>query len=276
MGPRNVDGLRKKIVSEFDGLSNRLQQVAKYVLDHPNDMALETLAVISERIGVQPSTIVRFAKAMGYEGASPMQRLFRAELLAGEHSLGYRERIRKFREASDSSVEATAEVLLNELVDASVAAMEHLRETVSYDQLNKSASLLAEADRVFVAGFGRSFAVASYISYALHRLNKPSTFIDGLGGLSEQQIAQSGKEDVLIAIGFHPYSREIRNVVAAAEQRNTRVIGITDSQVSPVTTNAAIALVVTDAVVHDFRSLSATLALAQSMILSFACQTTDS
>ena len=79
--PTNSEKLRAEIVKSYDGLSPRLQQVAKYVLDNPNDMALQTLAVIADRCHVQPSTIVRFAKTFGYDGASQMQELFRDEML---------------------------------------------------------------------------------------------------------------------------------------------------------------------------------------------------
>ncbi len=77
--PNNLDSLRAEIARQYDDLSPRLKQVASYVLDNPNDMALETLAVIADRCHVQPSTIVRFAKVFGYRGASQMQRLFRDE-----------------------------------------------------------------------------------------------------------------------------------------------------------------------------------------------------
>src|SRR6186713_1578327 len=71
--PKDVERLRAQIIARHDELSPRLRQVAAYVLDHPNDMGLQTLAVIAERCEVQPSTIVRFAKAFGYDGASQMQ-----------------------------------------------------------------------------------------------------------------------------------------------------------------------------------------------------------
>ena len=80
--PKDLEKLRAEIVRRHEELSPRLQQVAQFVLDHPQDMGLQTLAVIAQRCHVQPSTVVRFAKAMGYRGASDMQRLFRDEILA--------------------------------------------------------------------------------------------------------------------------------------------------------------------------------------------------
>ena len=98
--PKNLDSLRTEIARRYDDLSPRLKQVATYVIDNPNDMALETLAVIAERCAVQPSTIVRFAKVFGYPGASQMQRLFRDEIISVAPSPSYSERIRQFQKRS--------------------------------------------------------------------------------------------------------------------------------------------------------------------------------
>src|SRR5690606_14561036 len=92
--PQTAQALREEIIARYDTLSKRLQQVARYVLDQPNALALETLAVLAQRAGVQPSTIVRFAKAFGYEGAAQMQRLFRNGLISGDSAISYRERVR--------------------------------------------------------------------------------------------------------------------------------------------------------------------------------------
>src|SRR5690242_11648299 len=94
--PQSAEELRAGILARYDTFSGRLQQVARHVLDHPDDLALETLTVIADRARVQPSAIVRFAKALGFSGASPMQRLLRDGLLAKHETLGYGERVRRF------------------------------------------------------------------------------------------------------------------------------------------------------------------------------------
>ena len=62
--PQTVEALRTEIVRLYDDSSRRMKQVASFVLDKPEDMAFETLAVVAERAGVQPSTIVRFANSI--------------------------------------------------------------------------------------------------------------------------------------------------------------------------------------------------------------------
>src|SRR3546814_5385249 len=93
--PATAEEFRALVLAHYDGLSRRLQQIARYVLDHPNEVALETLAVIAQRADVQPSAIVRFAKGFGFAGASQMQRLFRDGLLSENAALGYGERVER-------------------------------------------------------------------------------------------------------------------------------------------------------------------------------------
>jgi len=79
----SYDELRGAIAQRHRALSGRLQQIAEFVLDNPTDVALGTVAEIAERSGVPPSAIVRFAHAIGFDGFTQMQQVFRSRLVAG-------------------------------------------------------------------------------------------------------------------------------------------------------------------------------------------------
>ncbi len=115
--PASAEELRAAILARYDGLSKRLKQIARYVLDEPNAVALETLAVLSGRCGVQPSAIVRFAKSFGFDGATQMQRVLRDGLLSANASLGYGERIREFSKAVDGKGVGDPAQVLAEFVE---------------------------------------------------------------------------------------------------------------------------------------------------------------
>lgn len=82
-GGGDYEALRAAIAQRHAALPGRLQQVAEFVLDHPTDVALATVAEVAERTGVQPSAIVRFARALGFNGFTEMQQVFRSRLVAG-------------------------------------------------------------------------------------------------------------------------------------------------------------------------------------------------
>lgn len=267
--PTSADELRTQIVRRYGELSKRLQQIGRHILDQPNDFALETLAVIAARCGVQPSAIVRFAKTFGFDGASQMQRLFRDGLINTHAALGYAERVRQLDEATADGG-AEPDQLLAEFVEGNVLALNNLLHVVGADDLKAAVSALADARMVGVAGFRRSFPVASYLAYSLLQAEKRTLFIDNVGGLAHQQLQALGEGDLLIAVSFQPYAEETVAIVGEAIARGCRVIAISDSLVSPIAKPAQIVLQVRESEVRKFRSLSASMCLAQALVINYA------
>lgn len=260
--PNNYDALKAVIAETAETLSPRLRQVAEFALRNPNDMALETVAVIADRAGVQPSTLIRFANAFGFDGFSTMQRVFQQRLVSGTSS--YAERIRQLKEAGS---DGTPGNILRDLVDAGIRALEHLRSEVQPDALQQAIELLAQADIVYVAGQRRSYAAAAYLTYALGHLDRRAFLVDGIGGMARQQAAGMTGSDVLIATSFTPYAPETLELVKSANARDVPVIAITDSPLSPLFPRANVTFEVEDAELRGFRALSATMCLSLSLVV---------
>jgi DNA-binding MurR/RpiR family transcriptional regulator len=268
--PTSAEELRAAILERYDGLSKRLQQIARYVLDEPNELALETLAVIAERSGVQPSAIVRFAKSFGFDGASQMQRLFRDGLLSGHAALGYSERVRSFSRAVDRGGPSGGAELLAEFVEGNTMALQNLPQTVSDADLTAAVRLLEAAEAVYVVGFRRAFPVSSYLAYSLSQAGKRVVFVDGVAGLARQQVQMLTPKDLLIAVSYQPYADETVHAVETAASRGAPVLSISDSLVSPIAKPATVTLQVRESEIRAFRSLSASMCLAQALVIGFA------
>ncbi len=74
--------LRNELVERYSILSRRLQQITRYAMSHPNEMGMETIAVIAENSEVPPSSLIRFAKSFGFSGFSEMQKVFQQGLVS--------------------------------------------------------------------------------------------------------------------------------------------------------------------------------------------------
>lgn len=267
--PTTAEALRSEIVARYESLSKRLQQIGRYILDEPNDIALETLAVIASRCGVQPSAIVRFAKSFGFAGASQMQKLFRDGLISANSALGYSERVRQLGETT-SAVGAKPGDLLAEFVEGNTIALNGLIQTVSGDDIARAVEAVVRAGTVHVVGFRRSFPVASYLAYSLLQAGKRTVFIDGIGGLALRQVQAMQRDDLLIAVSYQPYAEETVGIVEAAVAAGGRILAISDSLVSPIAKPADLVLQVRESEVRKFRSLSASMCLAQALVINFA------
>ncbi len=267
---KSLESLRGDIVRRYEELSPRLQQVAKYVLENPNDMALQTLAVIAERCEVQPSTIVRFAKTFGYEGASDMQELFKDEMLTQAPSPSYAERIRQFSRRAGTAGALAPQDVMHEFADSNILALEHLKSSVRKADLERAVDMIATANAVYIVGLRRSFPVASYLAYALRHVDKRAYLLDGVAGMLAEQSTMLTSKDLLIAISFQPYAAETVEIVGSTREQKAKIIAITDSRLSPIAGPSDLVFEIKDAEVRQFRSLTASLCLAQTLVISYA------
>ena len=270
MPATTAEELRLQIKRDYQTYSKQLRIVAQYILDHPNEIGLETVTVVADRMGVQPSTVVRLAKVLGFNGASQLQKLFKEEVVNGAGALGYKERIRRYKQPSEGTKTNRISSVLDEALECGVLGLEDLRHSMNPEHIEKAVRLIQNAESVFVAGFLRSFPVAAYLSYALQRLRKSIVFIDGAGGLYEHQMGYASEKDLLIAVGFNPYSDQIVATLNRAKSQKMRILGISDSHVSPVVVDADAPFIVHDPEVRGFRTLTSSITLAQAIVLAYA------
>jgi len=260
--PESYDDLQKAIIDRFPKLSKRLQQIASYALDNPSEVALETIAEVSERAVVQPSSLIRFAKVFGFSGYSEMRRVFRLRLTDGMPD--YKERLRSLggQEAKD----ATA--LLGQFVQADVAALEAmLQQPGMGEKIDRAIKIVAGAETVYLVAHRRSFPVSFYLSYALSQMNVRNVLVDGVGGTFFQQVAQATPRDVVVAVSSKAYSPDVVQAVRDASDRDVPVVALTDSPLSPLAEHADLSLEVQQGAVHLFRSLAVPMTLAVTLIV---------
>lgn len=274
MGARasNYDDLQAEIGRRFPGLSPQLQRIARYALERPQEVALDTVAAAARKAEVQPSAMVRFAQALGYEGYSDMQRIFRDRLV--ERSGSYRERIASLRRAHAPAL-SRPKAVLHDFVADSIAHLSHLEEHVTPQRLEAAVQLLARAGRIHLLAQRRAFPVACYLAYALAQLELPVTLLDGVGGMLREQARAIESGDALVAVSFRNYSHEVIELAAETFRRGVAVVVITDSAVSPLARSATVAFDLGDSSDRPFRSLVEPLCLAQALVVSVGHELAD-
>lgn len=263
--------LQNEIRSRYDGLSKRLKQVAQYVLDNNNSVVFDTVAIISERAGVPPSTLIRFANAFGFSGFNEMKQIFRENLI--EETVSYTERLQVFRQLEPEQVcQETPTDILNIFAQANSQALQQLANQTATEQLKSAVDILNNARNIFIIGLKRSFSIACYLDYALHHLDCRSFVINGLGGMFDEQLNQVRTDDVVVAISFSPYAKETLEIMNTTAQKGIKQIAITDSQISPLTAFSDVAFVIKEAQARGFRSQCATMTLVQTLAIALALE----
>jgi DNA-binding MurR/RpiR family transcriptional regulator len=183
--------------------------------------------------------------------------------------------VRQFTEAVDGKTVGDPVQVLAEFVEGNTLALQNLAEMVSARDLASAVKMIAQADTVYVVGFRRSFPVASYLAYSLLQVDKKAVFVDSVGGMTRQQVNAITRDDLLIAVSYHPYAEEAVELIHSAVERRCKVLSISDSLVSPVAKPASLVLQVREAEIRKFRSLSASMCLAQALVISYAFSATQ-
>ncbi|MCE9681161.1 MurR/RpiR family transcriptional regulator [Halomonas alkalisoli] len=262
--PQDFTALEARITTDYPSLSRRLQQTARYLLDHPQEVAFATVAKLADQAGVTPSTLIRFANSFGFKGFSEMQQLFRARLV--DELPNYTERIRAVRTATGETPDSSQ--LLWEFAEANREVLEQLPGRTDLHSLERALDIFEKAEIVHVMGARRSFVVASYMAYALQHVDKRTHLVSGLGGMHLEQLKSMGARDALMVVSFSPYAQESRDAAEEASRRGIPLVVITDSSLSPLARLADVAMVVHEAEVKSFRGLTASLCLTQTLAIA--------
>ncbi|MBI2718611.1 MAG: MurR/RpiR family transcriptional regulator [Rhizobiales bacterium] len=264
--PRDFAGLKSLIVERAANLPKRLTQIATYAVEHPDEIAFGTVSSIAEQAEVQPSTLVRFSQALGYQGFSELQEVFRSRLR--DRVLNYDERIEQLRQHALTS--SKPNVIFHGFGEAAEKSILALREKLEPGALDRAVDILARAETIYLIGLRRSFPITSYMAYAFGKLGVRSILIDAVGGLAAEQLTFATRKDVVLAISFTPYASETVALTQNAAARQVPVIAVTDSPFSPLAQLASLWIEVVEANFEGFRSMAATLTLAMTLTVAVA------
>ena len=264
--PRDFAALKALITERAPQLPKRLTQIAGFALENPDEIAFGTVSSIAEQAAVQPSALVRFAQALGYQGFSDMQEIFRSRLR--DRILNYDERLRQLREHAPET--SKPNVIFQGFCEASAQSIAALQEKLDPAGLDRAVEALARAGTIYLIGLRRSFPIASYMAYALGKLGVRAILVDAVGGLAAEQISFAGPGDAVLAISFTPYASETVALTRAAAARGVPVVSITDSPFSPLAQVAGLWIEISEANFEGFRSMAATLTLAMTLTVAIA------
>ena len=256
----DYETLHRLIIAKRAGMPKRLAQIAKFAVDHPDEIALGTVGSISGRAGVQPSTLVRFAQALGFQGFSEFQAVYRRKLQ--QRWPDYQDRINSLHSKADGD---SGTALLTGFSEATIHSILKMRETCDGERLTVAAETISKADTIYLIGNRRAFPTATYLAYLFGKLEMRHRMLTNMGDMGGFELSGASERDTLIAISFTPYSPATVEIATSAAERALPVISITDSTFSPLAHIARVWLEVVEEDYAGFRSLGATFCLCMAL-----------
>jgi DNA-binding MurR/RpiR family transcriptional regulator len=248
--------LRKR----YDELTNSQKRIAEIVVEDPEFVAFATVDQLGSKLGLNPSTIVRFAYRLGLDGYNDLQNRVRDRIRAQLPGRGVNE--------GGTAPPATAH--LEGTVFASsfahdLAILQRSIAQLGEDELSRAVDAIVHARRVFLAGGYASHGIAQYMALALSRL-RADTFLLGTNEEESALMLQVTDQDTLVAFTFPPYASRTLRIVRLLKSQGAKIIAITDSPISPVGQLVDIVLAVLSSGMSTQNSHVPALALANALI----------
>ena len=76
----------ERLMETLPELSPQLKKAAQYVLDNPNHVGVGSIREIADAAAVKPNTLVRMARAVGFDGYEDFRQPFRESLRSRRES----------------------------------------------------------------------------------------------------------------------------------------------------------------------------------------------
>ncbi|MBC9178660.1 MurR/RpiR family transcriptional regulator [Roseomonas ludipueritiae] len=241
-------------------LPPRLREAARYVARYDYDAATRSMRELAQAAGTNPATFTRLAQALGYSGWEPLRDALIEARRTGPET-PFSGRLRQAT-ARPPGAPPPAAQLSAEMLAADLAGLSQLDP----EPILAAATALHEAPRIWVAGYRSCRAVAQLLHYQLRLFRPDSVRLIGGAGPEDLDLGDFRAGDVVVLIGFVPYSRSIVVAARMARAAGCTVVALADRADAPVAAGAShLLLFEADRTPAFFPSLTGALALAQAL-----------
>ena len=174
------------IKDQYDNLSAKEKQIADFILEHPRESVNPSIEELAERIGISESTMVRFARKLGYSGYQRFRIALARETIPSTSQLFEREVI----DAADG---------FDAVFTSAITSLIETQKILDRTLIMNVATMMANARNVYLMGLGGSNIVAED---ALHKLVRTGITCQWAADFHLQLMmaSQGSNEDVALVI----------------------------------------------------------------------------
>src|SRR5579862_9427 len=255
-----LSSFNSRLKAGFADLPPQLKEAARWVIDHPADVALLSLREQARRAGIAPATLTRLAQRLGLGGYNGIRKLF-ADAVR-ERPESYRGRAEELLVRRDSEGD---QALVQDIFASLSQHLHNLSLPDAIERFTAAADMIASANRVFCLGQRSSFSVAYIFHYVRSLFGSNSVLVDGSGGSGVNTLRAIGKGDVLLAISVNRYVRHTIDAAEFAKDRGARVVALTDSEISPLVSFADEAILVRTETPSFFHTMAPAFAAVECL-----------
>lgn len=263
----NTNDLTNRINERYSRMSKGQKLLASYITDYYDKAVFLTAAKLGEVVGVSESTVVRFAAQLGYKGYPDFQKALEELVHQKLNSVERMEAV--YGKTSQSGI-------LESVLRSDMEKIKRTLHKIDPNAFELAVDTLLSARRIYVVGIRSCAPLASFFAFYLNYMFEDVVLLH-TNSSSElfEQMVRIGKEDVIVGISFPRYSMRTLKALEFANNRNAKVITLTDSVHSPMNLYSSCNLIADSDMASIADSLVAPLSVINSLIVALCIRKQD-
>ncbi len=249
-----------RISERYDRMSKSHKVIARYIMEHYDQAVFMTAAKLGETLGISESTVVRFASGVGCEGYPEFQKALEECVKSKLNSIQKMDA--KYGRSSQSEVLAS-------VITADIEKLQHTIEHLDPAAFETAVSTILEAETIYIMGLRSNEPLAEFLHFYLNMVRGGVVLLKTTS-VSEtfEQMIRIHEKDCFIGISFPRYSMRTLKAMEFANDRNAKVVAITDSAHSPMCLYSSCNLLARSDMVSIVDSLVAPLSVINALVVA--------
>lgn len=248
-------------------LSKGQKLIANYVLEHYEKAVYLTAAKLGTIVGVSESTVVRFANELGYDGYPKFQEALE-ELV--------KSRLTAMQRLEVTTDRLSMQHILKSVLQTDEEKIRYTREQIDEVAFDQAVEKILKAKTIYILGVRSSAGLAQFLGFYFNIIFDNIKLVS-TNSASEmfEVIHRISEKDVIIGISFPRYSKRVLKALEFAKNKEAKVIAITDSYISPLSSYSDYTLVGRSEMISFVDSLVAPLSIINALIVAVSLKKKD-
>ena len=217
----------------FESFTRSQKRIARFIIDNSQESTFYKVDKMAKMCEVNPSTVVRFFKNIGFDGFPHFQKTLQANLLKEINKLERQVNLRRPALAKLHQDDLSLPTLLS--LNNDLKVLNHLNSTIEVDKIREFAKRLISARKRYLVAAKGSFGLGHLFSYGLSNVLPDTILLKDSDGAIYDNIIDFKPDDILVAINGPRYtSRTVKTAQYIHKKKICPIISITDSEQSPL------------------------------------------
>ncbi|HKM05206.1 MAG TPA: MurR/RpiR family transcriptional regulator [Lachnospiraceae bacterium] len=263
----NKNDIISKINEKYAKMSKSHKAIASFILDHYDQAVFMTAAKLGETLGISESTVVRFASGIGYDGYPEFQ-------TALENWV--KNKLNTVQRMGVKYGKSTQSEILNSVISSDIDKLSDTLENLDPIAFETAVNIILKAKKIYIIGIRSCEPLGEFLSFYLNMIrgNVQMLKTTSASEIFEQMI-RIDENDAIIGISFPRYSMRTLKAMEFANDRNAKVITITDSVHSPMNLYSSCNLLARSDMVSIVDSLVAPLSVINALVVALCLRCPD-